>query len=91
MVAKHVKADIIVTPSNDPRSYRVNSDRLLATGFRPKKPSRMQSRKSSACTRKDSSRTKTAVQSEMDGKGRSEMNTRAFSTPARLSAIIPLV
>jgi len=37
MVAKHVKADIIVTPSNDPRSYRVNSDRLLATGFRPKK------------------------------------------------------
>ena len=37
MVAKHVKADIIVTPSNDPRSYRINSDRLLATGFRPKK------------------------------------------------------
>ncbi len=37
MVAKHVKADVIVTPSNDPRSYRVNSDRLLATGFRPKK------------------------------------------------------
>ena len=27
----------MVTPSNDPRSYRVNSDRLLATGFRPKK------------------------------------------------------
>ena len=26
-----------VTESNDPRSYRVNSDRLLATGFRPKK------------------------------------------------------
>jgi nucleoside-diphosphate-sugar epimerase len=37
MVAKHVKADIVVTPSNDPRSYRINSDRLLATGFRPKK------------------------------------------------------
>ena len=37
MVAKHVKAEIIVTPSNDPRSYRINSDRLLATGFRPKK------------------------------------------------------
>ena len=37
MVAKHVPAEIIVTPSNDPRSYRVNSDRLLATGFRPKK------------------------------------------------------
>jgi nucleoside-diphosphate-sugar epimerase len=36
MVAEHVNAEIVVTPSNDPRSYRVNSDRLLATGFRPK-------------------------------------------------------
>ncbi|UAA39509.1 SDR family oxidoreductase [Paraneptunicella aestuarii] len=30
-------AEIIVTPSNDPRSYRINSDKLLATGFRPNK------------------------------------------------------
>ena len=30
-------AEIEVTESNDPRSYRVNSDKLLATGFRPKK------------------------------------------------------
>lgn len=30
-------AEIAVTPSNDPRSYRINSDKLLATGFRPKK------------------------------------------------------
>ncbi len=37
MVQRHVKAEIEVKPSNDPRSYRVNSDRLLATGFRPKK------------------------------------------------------
>jgi nucleoside-diphosphate-sugar epimerase len=37
MVARHVDADIVVTPSNDPRSYRVNSDRLLATGFKPKR------------------------------------------------------
>ena len=37
LVTKHVQAEVIVTPSNDPRSYRVNSDRLLATGFRPKK------------------------------------------------------
>jgi nucleoside-diphosphate-sugar epimerase len=36
MVAEHVNAEIVVTPSNDPRSYRVNSDKLLATGFRPK-------------------------------------------------------
>lgn len=37
LVVKHVPAEIVVTPSNDPRSYRVNSDKLLATGFRPKK------------------------------------------------------
>ncbi|MET3485925.1 SDR family oxidoreductase [Methylobacterium sp. 1973] len=37
MVVDHVSAELVVTPSNDPRSYRVNSDRLLATGFRPKK------------------------------------------------------
>lgn len=37
LVTRHVPADIVVSPSNDPRSYRVNSDRLLATGFVPKK------------------------------------------------------
>ena len=36
-VTRHVRADITVTASNDPRSYRINSDKLLATGFRPKK------------------------------------------------------
>lgn len=36
-VARQVEAEIVVTESNDPRSYRVNSDKLLATGFRPKK------------------------------------------------------
>ena len=36
-VAQQVEAEIVVTESNDPRSYRVNSDRLLATGFKPKK------------------------------------------------------
>lgn len=36
-VTTHVEAEIVVTESNDPRCYRVNSDRLLATGFRPKK------------------------------------------------------
>jgi len=36
MVTEHLDAKIVVTPSDDPRSYRVNSDRLLATGFRPK-------------------------------------------------------
>lgn len=37
MVVEQAPAEIVVTPSNDPRSYRINSDRLLATGFRPKK------------------------------------------------------
>jgi nucleoside-diphosphate-sugar epimerase len=36
-VASVVPAKIVVTESSDPRSYRVNSDKLLATGFRPKK------------------------------------------------------
>lgn len=36
-VARRVPAEITVTESHDPRSYRVNSDRLLATGFRPRK------------------------------------------------------
>lgn len=37
MVTKHVPAKIEVTESNDPRSYRVNSDKLLSTGYAPKK------------------------------------------------------
>lgn len=36
-VTRHVPAEIVVSESNDPRSYRVNSDRLLAAGYRPKK------------------------------------------------------
>ena len=36
-VGRIIPAEIVVTPSNDPRSYRVNSDKLLATGFRPRK------------------------------------------------------
>ena len=37
MVKERTGAEIVVTPSNDPRSYRQNSDKLLATGFRPQK------------------------------------------------------
>lgn len=37
MVAERVDAEIVVTESNDPRSYRLNSDKLLATGFKPTK------------------------------------------------------
>lgn len=36
-VAARIPARITVSPSSDPRSYRVNSDRLLATGFKPRK------------------------------------------------------
>lgn len=37
LISKKITAEISVTPSNDPRSYRINSDKILATGFRPKK------------------------------------------------------
>jgi nucleoside-diphosphate-sugar epimerase len=37
LITKHIPVEIIVTESNDPRSYRINSDKLLATGFKPKK------------------------------------------------------
>jgi nucleoside-diphosphate-sugar epimerase len=37
LVIKHLPVEISVTASSDPRSYRVNSDKLQATGFRPKK------------------------------------------------------
>lgn len=36
-VQQKVNAEVVVTPSNDPRSYRINSDKLLACGFKPKK------------------------------------------------------
>jgi nucleoside-diphosphate-sugar epimerase len=32
---RHAPAEIIVTPSNDPRSYRLSSKKLTATGFTP--------------------------------------------------------
>lgn len=34
-VVRHVPAEIITTPSNDPRSYRLSSRKLLSTGFDP--------------------------------------------------------
>jgi len=37
LITKYIPVDIEVTPSNDPRSYRINSDKLLSTGFKPKK------------------------------------------------------
>lgn len=37
MATQKANAKITILPSNDPRSYRVSSDKLLAAGFRPKK------------------------------------------------------
>ena len=37
MVRERVQAKITVTESNDPRSYRMNSDKLLSIGFKPRK------------------------------------------------------
>jgi nucleoside-diphosphate-sugar epimerase len=34
-VTREAPAEIKILPSNDPRSYAVNSDKLLATGFKP--------------------------------------------------------
>ena len=34
-VKRHVPSEVIVTPSNDPRSYRLSSKKLLSTGFSP--------------------------------------------------------
>ena len=36
-IAAHVPAVVQMRPSNDPRSYRLCSDRLSAAGFAPKK------------------------------------------------------
>jgi nucleoside-diphosphate-sugar epimerase len=37
MVTSSVPAEVKVSVSNDPRSYRVNSDKLLKVGFKPRK------------------------------------------------------
>lgn len=37
LIKEYIPAEIIVTESDDPRSYRINSDKLLATGFKPVK------------------------------------------------------
>ncbi|XCC56729.1 SDR family oxidoreductase [Polynucleobacter sp. MWH-UH23A] len=37
LVTKYLPVEISITESNDPRSYRINSDKLLATGYKPKK------------------------------------------------------
>ncbi len=37
LVQKYLPVEIEIKPSNDPRSYRMNSDKLLRTGFQPKK------------------------------------------------------
>ena len=37
LIQASTNAAILKMPSNDPRSYRLNSDKLLATGFSPKK------------------------------------------------------
>ena len=37
LIQASTNAEILKLPSNDPRSYRLNSEKLLATGFSPKK------------------------------------------------------
>ncbi len=35
-INKNIDSEIIISESNDPRSYRQNSDKLISTGFKPK-------------------------------------------------------
>jgi len=35
-VTEYIPAEIIIEESNDPRSYRLNADKLISTGFNPK-------------------------------------------------------
>ena len=37
LIQKKIPSEILVSPENDPRSYRINSDKLLRAGFSPKK------------------------------------------------------
>jgi nucleoside-diphosphate-sugar epimerase len=37
LITKYIPVEIEVTKSNDPRSYKINSDKLTSTGFSPKK------------------------------------------------------
>ena len=37
LVARETNAEIVMKESNDPRSYKINSDKILDTGFKPKK------------------------------------------------------
>ena len=37
LISKKTEAEIVVKESNDPRSYRIDSSKLLRTGFTPKK------------------------------------------------------
>ncbi len=36
LVSASIPAEIVISESNDPRSYRLNSDKLMATGFKPR-------------------------------------------------------
>jgi nucleoside-diphosphate-sugar epimerase len=37
LIQKKLHSQIVIEKSNDPRSYRLNSDKLLSTGFKPKR------------------------------------------------------
>ena len=34
MAKKHIDSEVLVTESNDPRSYRLDSSKLIKTGFK---------------------------------------------------------
>jgi nucleoside-diphosphate-sugar epimerase len=50
-VTAEIPAEIEIKPSNDPRSYAICSDKLLATGFQPKRNVRTAVREMAAAWR----------------------------------------
>ena len=37
LISNRLQSEVVILESNDPRSYRLNSDKLIETGFKPKK------------------------------------------------------
>ena len=84
----NIPAEIVVTPSNDPRSYRVNSDRLLGRPVSDRaRPSTTRSARSSPCTQRGALKNEDRWHNlRWMEKGRREMNALAFRPRGSCSA-----
>ena len=71
LITKYIPVEIAVTESNDPRSYRINSDKLLATGFKPKKTVEHAIQEIIESYRSGVLKMKTVLQSQLDAEDES--------------------